>query len=85
MRWGGRGKLVGRQAGEEITELAASRSPAPEQPWVLAVLQTQGTGVRDAGAGDLAGSEGEGLREPRENPSCWHSRGEARGLHGRMR
>lgn len=69
MRWEGKGK-PGRQAGEDMTELAASRAAAPEQPWVLAVLQTQGTGVRDAEAGGFASLEGEGLKEPQGNPSC---------------
>lgn len=54
MSWEGTGKPAGGQAGEEITELAASRSPAREQSWVLAMLQTQSTGVRDAVAGDIA-------------------------------
>lgn len=59
MRWEGKGRLVGSQAGEEITELAASRSAAREHSWVLAVPQTQSMGVRDAVAGDFACLEGE--------------------------
>lgn len=66
----GKGKLVGRQAGEEITELAASRSPAWEQSWVLAGLQTQSMGIRDAVARGFACLEGEGLKESQKNPSC---------------
>jgi len=40
-QWEGGGKLAGRQAGDELTERAASRSPAREPSWVLATLQRE--------------------------------------------
>lgn len=41
MWWEGKGKLAGRQAAEELTELAAARSPARERPGALATLQME--------------------------------------------
>lgn len=44
MQWEGKGKLAGRRAGDEITQLAASRSPAWERSWVLGMLQMESKG-----------------------------------------
>lgn len=66
---GSKGKLAGRRAGDERRELAASRSPAREQPWVLAALQAENKQQKALERLHFAYQKGEVLLQPGEGPT----------------
>ena len=68
---GSKGKLAGMRAGDERRELAASRSPAREQPWVLAVLQAASKQQKALERLHFAYQKGEVLLQPQEGPTLW--------------